>query len=58
MNQLERIQREAQESANRSGKPECVLNLNRFSALYVIRNYYEGIEKNAHVVSIHYPEGV
>jgi hypothetical protein len=35
---LERVTRQAQETADREGRPMIVINLNRYSPLYVIRD--------------------
>ena len=35
---LENIRKMARREANRAGKPMAILNLNRFSALYVVRS--------------------
>jgi hypothetical protein len=37
MNDLEKIRQMAQSEANRCGRPMAILNLNRFNALYVVR---------------------
>lgn len=39
MNNLERAKELAQRTADRAGKPMAVLNLNRFSPLYVVREH-------------------
>ncbi len=41
MNDLNKIKARAQQDANREQAKMMVFNLNRFSALYVIRNYDE-----------------
>lgn len=34
----------AQDAANRTGIRSCILNFSRFSPLYVIRTYHDGME--------------
>ena len=55
MNQLDKIKRDAQSAANRSGDPVAVFNLNPYSPLYVMRSLpaHAGVPKNA--VFVAYP---
>lgn len=52
----ERIIRKAQETANRERRAIAVLNLNRYSPLYVMRNWEEGLEKVGGFVAKVVPE--
>jgi len=42
MTKLERLRVVAQQAADRDGKPKVILNLNRYSPLYVVRDAIEG----------------
>lgn len=56
MNALEQIRQRARLSANASGRPVVILNLNRFSPLYVVREPWEGAEKDRSYVETIQPE--
>lgn len=47
MHNLESIRREAQAAADRDGRAMVILNLNRFSPLYVVRSVWHGAESDS-----------
>lgn len=47
MNNLEAIRRKAQAAADREGRAVVILNLNRFSPLYVVRSVWHGAESDS-----------
>jgi hypothetical protein len=55
MAKLDSIRASAQASANREGKPMVILNLNRFSPMYVARLAWDGCETGSHFVELVQP---
>lgn len=47
MHNLEAIRRKAQAAADREGRAVVILNLNRFSPLYVVRSAWHGAESDS-----------
>jgi len=47
MNSLARIRQMAQATADREGRAMVILNLNRFSPLYVVRSAWHGAESDS-----------
>lgn len=60
MHSLAEIRAKAQASANRDGKPVVILNLNRFSPIYVVRQDWERADASSSFVERVWPstEGV
>lgn len=59
MNNLDKTKLEAQRAANREGKPQGVLNLNRVgAALYVIRELTEAVSKSDRLVFVAHPSTI
>ena len=55
---LERIRQRARATVNANGRPLVILNLNQFSPLYVMREFWEGPDKAKGYVETIQPEGV
>ena len=55
---LERIRQRARATVNANGRPLVILNLNQFSPLYVMREFWEGADKAKGYVETIQPEGV
>ena len=54
---LDKVKLEAQRAANRENKPMCVLNLNHYSPLYVVR-FYDSRMMSDTIVFIAHPSTV
>ena len=55
MKTLEQVKLMAQREANRDNKPMCVMNLNRYNPLYVVREHLPTRPTTDAIVFIAYP---
>ncbi len=58
MKTLERVKLMAQREANRDGKPMVVMNLNRYSPLYVVREHLPTRPMSDAIVFVAYPSTI